>query len=314
MAAALLETAPVLIERLLQVGLLADQSGARADSSTQWLVALPKLIALHRRWGQAIDLATVAQWLGLTAESVVELVRAGVVATVSDPAVTPPAQWCFTASAIDAYLSTLALHLWPIHDGEIVVGRVRVDTLIDFPQAAQRLSSIGLTVGQILILMAKGQLWGYRRESQLLDIQRLRFDPQEVQRHIAVAQAGEALMSSSELCHRIGAPPFTLSRWVQAGWLTPLTSYLMGSAYFDRHAVEAFLAVCLRRQDIPQVLGIPAQTVKQWIRGGDLQPMTAPGLDWYRPLLFRRQDVEALCQRDQIPVSQRHGEVTRSGG
>jgi len=132
----------------------------------------------------------------------------------------------------------------------------------------------------------------------------LLFDPKEVQLHIRVVQEKEALISSSELCRRIGVQSSTLSRWVQAGWLTPIISYLIGASYFERHAVETFLASCLRQQDIPPAFGISAQTVKQWLQSGDLQPMTAPELAHYRPLLFRRQDVEALCQHFQKPHTQ----------
>lgn len=283
-AARFLGVSPKIIERLVQAGLLLRYEFPEyLEETPDQFVRRAEVRELRNKWANGISLEDAARYLGLPQRDTLDLVSAGLLFAEHGPEVDGSSHWTFSKQAVTECYSEVAKGLLCFTPGRAI---------IDLTGAAQMLSAVGLDVTGILQCVTNGELRGYL-PGKLRGLGEVMFTKASIRVYLEKVKEERKWVIPKEIARRMGVTEPTLSRWIQAGLLSPVI--VCGSAcYFDPDAVKEFITGHVFDQKAAEILGVGVDKVRQWTREGQLKPVSGPGVDFYYRQLYRRQDVEQL--------------------
>jgi predicted site-specific integrase-resolvase len=100
-------------------------------------------------------------------------------------------------------------------------------------------------------------------------------------------------LSRVQAAHQLCVPVANLMEWKSKGLISCSREKGLGWQ-FRRADVECFEAQYMLLTEAAFLLDVSVCTVRQWMKNDRLFPVSGPGVDGCKRLLFRRADVERL--------------------
>ncbi len=283
-AARLLGVTPKMIDILLRTGRLTLQLSRLTGKQKNRFVNRAEVLALRGRWNEFVNRTEAAEWLGITEHMVTDLVKVSLLVAEHNPE-EGYSRRIFSKSAL-------------VDCMEKVLNRVENcssqmtgenASLLDLAGAARLLFVVGLNAASILSYVAEGRLRSYLSADRDLKLTSLLFDRSDIQQCIESIKSENGWISRKELTKLLKVKDVTLTRWVKVGLISLGT--VCGSAqYFNREAVEKFIADHITTEEAVEILGIGKLTIQKWARQGRFSEVcvSGPNIDGYHVYLFNK--------------------------
>jgi len=244
---------------------------------------------LGDRWVDGIPLDEAAKWLGLSERIVLELVRADLLFAECGPEIDGSRCWVFSKQAVTECCYEVTKHLRRYVPG---------CAMIDLGQATQMLLRLGYDEAHILKHVARGNLVGYLPTGSR-GLERMMFCEGDVRAFLEGSKAEKGWMSDKEVGQQMGVKGSTVARWTESGLLSPVV-VCDSACYFDQDTSKQFITEHVFIEEAAQIAGVEVDMVRKWMREGLLRPVSGPKVDFYYRELFRREEIEQLCSRNQL--------------
>lgn len=103
------------------------------------------------------------------------------------------------------------------------------------------------------------------------DLGEVRFTEADIRVFLEKFKGERKWVDGKEIAQRLRVKESTVSRWVEAGLLSPMV--VCGSMrYFDHGAVEEFITGHVFIEEAAEILSAGVDVVQQWTREGQLKP------------------------------------------
>ncbi|MHB8598512.1 MAG: hypothetical protein ACYDER_17065 [Ktedonobacteraceae bacterium] len=287
-AARLLQAPHTLVKRLLEIGRLKPYESRERISAPSTLLWLAEVLELYRTWREAITLKEVMQWLGITRKTVVDMVEMGLLTLGGAEGLScrDESQWMFQRENVSDCLLRIVRY--------VSVADVPSDT-IDL-MAVEMLRTDEMNAARILTYLADGRLHGYLPEGIPHTLGSLRFKPADIQVCADEDQAERERVSAEEVAMRMDmrgmkAWKVVVSRWVNAGLLTPATDCGV-EWYFNRREVDVFVSQHVISKNISRMFLLRPMQITRLVHNGKLVPLSGPEIDRSPVNLFELQDLK----------------------
>ena len=248
---------------------------------------------LKQSWEQSLSLQETSHWLGLPDETVLRLTKESVLKTVT----TPNCEVRFAKKEIANFLSEV---------DNCALGTDRDNGLVSLADAAEQLLSIRLDRARLLKLTLSRQLQAWRSPLQQLfgDSGEISFTRKDLDLLMRKRAKQKGWISAENAASSLKVGDRVLLGWVERGFLKTVASY-NGRLYLEQKVFQEFLAEHIFFDQARDLLGLTAQRMMEYIRRGNLVPISGPDLDGCDAYLFTRGSVEELVellQRHSSPV------------
>lgn len=179
-AAQMLKMSPEMVHRLAKLGYLGPLEPPSDFARERQLVQRTEVLALRRKWGEAISLNEAAWWLGLSVEITLDLAQVGVLVVEHRTGRDDGEGWMLSKQSI--------VDLWSNVATIPCVTTSTVQGLVDLSTAVQTLNAVGLNAADIIECAITGELRAYcsKPVSSLLDA--LMFSQQDIQFYVRERQ------------------------------------------------------------------------------------------------------------------------------
>ena len=178
---------------------------------------------------------------------------------------------------------------------------VRYVLVTDIPSDTIDLTAAGMhrsgeiNAARVLKYLADGRLRAYFPE-ETYTLNSLRFKPADIEVRANEDQAERELVSSEEVAMRMDmrgmkAWRAVISRWVDAGLLTPVAS-CEAEQCFDRREVDVFVSRYVISKNIPRMFLLTPDQITRLMRNGKLLPLSGLEVDRSPVNLFELQDLK----------------------
>ncbi len=284
-AARLLGTTPKMIDVLVKTGILTCQDSELTDKRKYRYIHRAEVIALRNKWSDEVNLAEAAKCLGATEQMVLDLMKVGLLFAERAPAEGYP-YWTFSKSVLIECLEKVSKHVNNFSSRK----DVERGSLMNLAEASRQLFVVGLNAAAILLCVAEGELKAYCPAEQKLRLDALRFERSDIQEYIQSVKTRNGWIGRKETAKRLGVKDITLTRWVKHGLITPVAIY--GHVqYFDKKAIQAFIAEHVHCEEAAKMLSVGKLTVQKWGRMGRLAEVcvSGPNVDGHYSYIFNRE-------------------------
>jgi predicted HTH domain antitoxin len=277
-AAEIAGVTPATIYRLIHSGQLKTTPG---NSS---FVRQADILRLRDTWNFFVGLEEATQALGMSEEVVLGMVDIGLLPSEQSPGI-GFLSWKFNEKVLCQLLDNIKKHAPVYKEHEDV--SVPSLNLVD---ASRLLTNVGLNAASIIALVADGKLHAYRQPNLPFSCKDLLFSPRDIHAFVKAMLAERGWLSRKDVTRHLKVKDGTLAKWVRADLLIP-TAVLVNAQYFDKNAVEEFVAKHVTSQEAAKLLGIGVLAVQRWVRQGRLQAVSGPGIDEHHDYLFNRENL-----------------------
>lgn len=300
-AARLLGTSPKTIQRLVETELLFEYKFPECCELPGYMqevrfdfVRRIEVMELHERWANGVPLHEVSRWLGLSESVILGLVRAGFLFAERGPEVDASPCWVFSKQAVTECYYEVTRNLRQY---------VPDTKTIDLSRAVQILSGLEVDETKILEYIMKGRLTCYLpKDTRGLD--GMVFTEGDIRAFLERSKEERGWVNHKEVSRQMGVNDSSVVCWVKSGLLSPLV--VCGRTYyFDRKAVEKFVAGHVFMEEATGMAGVGEDVIKDWMRERRLRPVSGPKVDFYYRHLFRRADIERLCRESQAGLTEK---------
>ncbi len=151
---------------------------------------------------------------------------------------------------------------------------------------------VGLNAVSILSYVAEGKLQAYFSADRDPKLTSLLFDRSDIQQCIQSMKLENGWVSREEVTKLLKVKNVTLTRWVKVGLISPTAVH--GSAqFFDREAIEKFIADHIGTEEAAKLLRVGKLTVQKWARQGKLFGVcvSGPNIDGHHGYIFNRRSL-----------------------
>jgi len=304
-AARLLGVTPKMIDILLRTGKLTLQLSRLTGKQKNRFVNRAEVLALRGRWNEFVNRTEAAEWLGITEHMVTDLVKVSLLVAEHNPE-EGYSRWTFSKSAL-------------VDCMEKVLNRVENcssqmtgenASLLDLAGAARLLFVVGLNAASILSYVAEGRLRSYFSADRDLKLTSLLFDRSDIQQCIESIKSENGWISREGVTKLLKVKDVTLTRWVRVGLISP-TVVCGNTQYFNREAVERFIADHITTEEAVEILGIGKLTIQKWARQGRFSEacLSGPNVDGHHGYIFNKKGLlkwyEELLQSGELAKNYR---------
>jgi len=252
---------------------------------------------LKRQWNGGLTLAETATQLGLSETILAELARTGELTVLRRP-LEGSASWLLDPTSVEDYAVRLLQNVTMLAP-ESEQGK----RLIGLTRAAQMLGPVGGNVITILSSIAQGKLTAYMSENGLQGASSLLFERADVSGAAEQIKAENGWYDAADIAKLLHLKRTVIDKWIGNSLLTPIATPGLAH-YFDRAAVEAFIADHVFTEEAAEIMGIGDVTVQRWIRGGRLKAVSGADIDGCHRWLLKRADVERLKPENRLTLPQ----------
>jgi len=252
---------------------------------------------LKRQWNGGLTLSETVTQLGLSETILAELARTGELAVLRKP-LEGSASWLLDPASVEDYAVRYLQNVTILaSESDQCKG------LIGLTRAAQMLGPVGGSVITIVSRIAQGKLTAYMLEDGLRGASSLLFDKGDVSDASEQIKAENGWYDAADIAKLLHLKRTVIDKWIGNGLLTPIATPGL-ARYFDRDAVQKFIAEHVFTEEAAQILGISAASLRAWIRGGRLKAVSGADIDGCHRWLFRRADVERLKPENRLTMPQ----------
>ena len=283
-AARLLGTTPKMINTLLKTRRLTCQTPGFAGKRNYRLISRAAVLELRNRWNEVVNRAEAAEWLGVTEQMIIDLVKANLLSAEHYPE-EGYSHWAFSRPALADCREKVFKYVEscspPTAD--------KKDTFVGLIGAARILFVVSLNAVAILRRVAEGKLRAYHIAGQKLNLGLLLFKRFDIEQYIQAIKSENGWISREALTKLLRVKDVTLTRWVREGLILPAAIY-GGAQYFHQEVVEKFIADHVTTEEAVKILGIGKLTIQKWARKGRLSSacISGPHIDGYHCYIFHR--------------------------
>jgi DNA-binding transcriptional MerR regulator len=294
-AARLLGTTPKMIDILLRTGRLTLQSSGSTDKQTHRFINKAQVLQLRGQWNEFVNRAEAAEWLGITESMVIGLVNVGLLVAERNPGEGYP-HWAFHKSALVDCMEKVLKRVESFAPDKID----EKDSFVDLTGAARLVFVVGLNAASILSFVTEGKLLTYLRVDRDPKLTSLLFDRSDLQQCIESIKSENGWISRKDAAKLLKVKDITLTRWVKFGLISPAAIY-GGAQYFDRKAVDKFIAEYVTTEEAAKLLEVGKLTVQKWTRQGWFSEVcvSGPGVDGCHAYFFRKNKL-AQWRHDRL--------------
>lgn len=179
-AAQMLKLPPEMVHRLAKLGRLGPLEPPSDFAQEYQVVQRTEVLALRRKWNEAVPLNEVAWWLGLSVEIILDLAKAGVLVVEHRTGREDGEGWTLSKQSI--------VDLWSNVTTTVCALPSPVQGLVDLRTAAQMLNAIGLSAADVIARAATGELRAYCSKPVSFLLEALMFSQQDVRVYVRDAQ------------------------------------------------------------------------------------------------------------------------------
>ncbi len=273
-AAELAGVTPATIHRLID-------SGQLETTQDSVFVKREEVLRLRETWNFFVGLKEATETLGVSEEVVLRIVDIHLLSPEQSPH-TGFTSWKFHEKNLCRLLENIKKHAIPYERLE------GVRPSLNIAGAARILTQVGLNAASILALVANGKLPAYRQSSLRFCCKDLLFVTKDLRAYMKTTLVERGWLSRQEVIARLEVKDGTLAKWVKTGLLATAAIYV-NAQYFEKDAVEKFVAEYVKSKEAANTLGIGVLAVQKWARQGRLQAVSGPGIDEHHEYLFSKE-------------------------
>src|SRR5262249_36517004 len=149
-------------------------------------------------------------------------------------------------------------------------------SLISLTEASRLVFIVGLDAASLLQRVIEGKLQAYKIDEDRLSPNCLFFHYADLRQCVENIKAENNWINREETATLLGIKDSTLARWVKIGLLTPniIHNHVQ---FFNKLAINQFVAEHMTSDEAAQILGIGKLTVQKWARIGRLAEVCVSG-------------------------------------
>jgi DNA-binding transcriptional MerR regulator len=282
------------IQEFIARGQLSATPSPGTGSRREWaLVDARSIQALHATRVSHFTLAQAATYVGVSEESVLSLIEAGLLAAEGGPGMNESSIWTFDVEALDASL-------------EAILGAVPVRQMSDegsgpdelsLSDARRIVSWQGVKLPDLLGEVESGALQAYR-DIEAAGLRQVWFERGTVLSWLSHRKQpeGRELLTAEQVRELLSCKPETLRRLGETGLLVPVEEKQVGKqthTRYDAADVEAFRARYVTTEGASEILRVTQLTVQRWTRDGRVSAVSGPEIDGAHVYRYDRSELEA---------------------
>ncbi len=276
-----------VLDRLLARGFLVNYQKAvpRTSFYQPGLIRRPEVLDLEKRWSSGIPQEDAARLLGVSVPILNDLIDAGMLTAIGDLHKEDAA-----AKLTPKPVMTLVERL------TYGTGMIReLEPYTNFlSDLAPTLFHYGYRPAMVMELAGKHLIrFGWERRPGPY-FGALWVSTEDLDFQLERLPEARPFLSRRQAARQLRVPVAILMQWSHCGLIPSLRERGVGWQ-FTRTDVEHFAAQYVVLEEAAHLLGIYSQTLRLWVKKGDLSPISGRGIDGCQRLLFRRADVERLC-------------------